>query len=240
MGFFDDHTKPMDPQAKVWAETLRKTLSGKRKLSASYSLTSSVEEFTRLRRVQSPQRIETVLAWYVAHLGDEFCPQAYSARAFRDKFDQIARACDSSDNPQEEVSEESNATARRLVNEYKFPIEVAGRLPILLERSRKAWIVFRCKMESLREKGMSLPAKDTRHLAFLNWVLKNQSPVFVENWFVLLSSKYGHLPHYSGSSLNLAFKPNSPVFRESFWWAWSQEWCGEADTFDSVLRELLA
>ena len=77
---------------KRLAKTLAEALAAKRRLMRKPNLTAWAKCFQQLHiqdRVAIPD-ITEVLSWYIANLDGRYMPKAYSAQAFRDKFDALA------------------------------------------------------------------------------------------------------------------------------------------------------
>lgn len=74
-------------QAKELLEGLQK----KRLIQRKPSIAKWPDEFRKLRELDkiSKKSIREVLGWYLKNMGDEYVPQAFSAKSFREKFDYI-------------------------------------------------------------------------------------------------------------------------------------------------------
>ena len=74
--------------------TLENLLRSKRKLFRKVNQKQWILYFQKFRHNHGfeKQRIKKVLIWYTKHFGEEFVPQAYSAKSFCDKFLNIENA----------------------------------------------------------------------------------------------------------------------------------------------------
>lgn len=232
MAFFHENA-PHDPWASECARRLRETLGKKKRMQAKFNGKSWMNEFACLKREHGEQKVDSVLSWYLEHVGEEFTPAAFSARVFRQKFLQIQAAMSRQDDGGKEIIEERyKVKADALLNDYNFPPEIACRMPFLVQHTAKNWWTFTQKMRV----SPLLPSK--RESEFVERILWFHAPVFVDNWFIFLHRKFGRLSTYTGLTDSLIFKPNSQWFRDSFWRAWAMEWCGDCRVFDKLLHFL--
>lgn len=79
---------------RVCAKKLRKALQAKKKIFRKINLNKWILQFKRLRVDDEVEKkdIKKVLLWYIRHIGEDYVPEAYSAKSFKDKFDQIVAA----------------------------------------------------------------------------------------------------------------------------------------------------
>ncbi len=79
---------------KLSASKLHKALQVKKKIYRKVNKRQWILQFKKLRIDDGVKKkdIKEVLSWYIRHIGEEFVPQAYSAKSFREKFDQIFAA----------------------------------------------------------------------------------------------------------------------------------------------------
>lgn len=221
------------------AQRLYNALKVKRIVSSRYSQKAWQKELEWLCSKHETQRVEMVLSWYCSHIGEEFVPQANSAIKFRLKFPQIVAAMERSDSsPSEQVSTINQARADRLANDLPWPVEIKTKLPTLVQRTATNWINWMAKIHAFRISKSSFTNKTDRWGRFLLEIVVDTHH-FVDQWFLLLSTKYGRMEHYIGPVLSLAFKPESQMFKNSFWREWSARWTGDPTTFDPLLVELL-
>jgi hypothetical protein len=222
--------EPKDEQALSWSNRLFGAIKSSKKGDPKVrDIEKWTKVFMSLRKNHQSDEIESVLTWYCQHIGEEFVPVAITAMQFKFKFPAIVRAMSEDDSLIETIEQRSIDLAQSLLRDYKFPPEIAGKLALIIQRSRINWWRFISKVKT----------RTDRDAAFLLHVYELYSPVFVESWCCYLSQKYGFLQNYTGSISSLVFKPGSTAFRESFWRRWSDNWCANPNTFDDLLRESL-
>jgi hypothetical protein len=225
--------EPPESDALRWARLLANAIAkGSFKQPRKNTVKNWSKFLTTLSRRVEPAVVDRVLAWYIQHRGEEFCPVADSGMQFRFKFDQIRKAMETSDDPTEEISQRDRDLAEYLANNYVFPVEIAVRLPVIVQKTRKDWDAFCDRINNRVE-------KDSRKARFLIRVLEQHAPLFPQNWVFHLHKKYGHLQSYTASPHHLVWRPESQTFRDSFWRAWSAEWCSDPGAFDGLLKDLV-
>jgi hypothetical protein len=174
-----------------------------------------------------------VMNWYCCHIGEQYVPEAFSAKGFVEKYDAIKRAMEreGSDEP-DQVSQLSLDIAEDIKrNIGRFPVEIESQLGMLVEKSRLNWRKFVKKMESYNG--------TIRNKTLINVVLtRMDTGSFAQQWFYLIHQKHGFKKNYTGRVLDLVFKPDSKLFLESLWRECAVSWSGAPCIFDSLLEEL--
>ncbi len=233
-GIFDQ-PKKVDAFALSLAKSLFKAVKSSRRLKVKPK-PDRVIPWGRLFELwlteENEERVERVLEWYCKNINKDGCPQAYAAQGFKDKFEQIAKHAEKEADEVETIQERNMLTASKLTDELEWPVEIRTRLPVIIQRTRQSWEKF-CKV--MQGKCTLAVA---RKAGFLERVLA-QSGSFTDIWMVVLSQKYGWMQRFTGSPLDLAFRPDSILFKESFWRSWSMDYCTDPKAFDGLLEELL-
>ena len=104
------HTEPTADDLAL-ASDLREAVYRKLGTGRRVNLRQWANYFRLLRETDKapPAELAAVVAWYQAHIGDPFVPEAYSAEAFRKKYYNIKSAMhrDQRDHPNLEITEEA-------------------------------------------------------------------------------------------------------------------------------------
>jgi len=81
---------------KKCCQKLIELLQTRRKVFRKINLANWITTFKKLRIDDGikKSRIKKVLIWYIKHFGEDYVPEAYSAKSFRDKFLQIESSKD--------------------------------------------------------------------------------------------------------------------------------------------------
>lgn len=218
-----------------WSKTLSQAIS--KGHSQSVTIKRGARLFQILENKYHYAVVDKVLAWYCQHRGEEFCPYGDTAYHFRANFGKIRQAMEVSDDV--EVSQRNKDLAESLINNYKYPVEIASKLPMILQQTRNGWEIFCHRMAGYVEPPVSTRPPNDRYIAFMIRVLELHALVFVDNWGLYLHQRYGFMESYTGNTANLVWRSASTAFKESFWRKWSQEYCADAGAFDSLLAELI-
>lgn len=226
MGFFKETT---DKQATDWATQFRRAMAAKSLLKVT-TMVNSVSHFRNLRKSHSPEVITRVLNWYCENAGKEYVPVAKTPMEFNKKFLDIQKAMNRTTEA-DDITPGNRSLADQYVKQYNWPVEVAGSMAAIVQRTSDNWDLFRVKMKSYN--GQS------HRRQFLNRVLETHGTQFMDEWIRLLCHSVGWMSQYSGSVMELAFRPSSDRFKASMWRQWSVEWCSSPTVFDSLLQELL-
>lgn len=224
MGFFQEE---VDSEVTGWAMKLRAALHAK-KMQGSNNVGTTVAAFRNLKKKQPAARISAVLDWYCLHLGEEFVPRITTGTAFGKRFDDVVRAMNR-DPESEEVFVDlvSIEVATHWERTANWPVEVRPHLALIVQQSRKNWGIFRDKMKETKVES-----------GFIHQVIIAH-PKFIDEWIEQLNRELSWKEHYNGDVLQLAFRADSKRFKDSFWRAWSYQWCGNSKRYDSLLADLL-
>lgn len=167
-------------------------------------------------QVQDPERFDRVLDWYCHNLGGQYVPQAYSARAFGEKFIQIEQAMERDIGPTQvkdeaglpaEDDKEAQAALRRLLT-YEWPKGASQRLGGLVGKATRDFRAFR---KALRAASKAEDDREVAKLAGYCFQAMHRTEEFVVQWFEDQHRRACHLRQWDG---NLApFDPRHRNFR---------------------------
>lgn len=89
----EDKPSTTTPQAHEWAVKLHHAIVTKRKIRRAWNVNTWAKSFQLLLNdLEDHERLQRVLDWYVEHCCDQYVPQAWSGKSFREKFLQIEAA----------------------------------------------------------------------------------------------------------------------------------------------------
>lgn len=179
------------PEDMISAAHLHDTVvhAGKRQ---AWSQVAWAKQFAALRDEVGFDRIELALDWIRKNIKKEYCPQAWSGKSFRAKFDQIEAAMnrDAERNPKVTISKDAKIIAAELADRWSLPgnceIELPAAIQVSLDRYEKFWQA----LKSIRKK--TLISNDVMRPRFSNaaGTLANEiraklsiPTIFVEDWF---------------------------------------------------------
>ncbi len=97
-GFIKEKESPPD-QAETMANRLYIGVHKKNKIMRRPSLLQWRKEFAHLLQEAGPARVKKVLDWYLLHIGEDYVPEAFCAKTFKDKFIKIEGAMERSLRP---------------------------------------------------------------------------------------------------------------------------------------------
>ena len=115
------------------------------------NLKSWYRDFAALGRDVGEEHLEKVLVWYIKHMDEDYMPEAYTARAFRDKFPAI-EAKYREDPASVEVSPEAAEVTARVAATHPVPKGILKKLPAIIQRSMDAYKPFWESLYPLAEK----------------------------------------------------------------------------------------
>jgi hypothetical protein len=238
MVFFPEQAT--DNQLLDWATRLKKVMVKHKKGCGPINLRGWMTTLDKLRQHQTPEEIDTVLAWYEKHAGEEFIPSAWTAENFRVKFLQIKLAMETADDAcQDQITDDDKVVAERVKDSYEWPVEIASQLPLLVHKTRVRWAGFvqKCR-DYVYQPRLPSQLETGKRQRFLEDVVLQHQWVFIGNWFGLMSLKFGGKEHYLYNVSTLAFSPASKWFNSHFWQHWAEAWCHNPHEFDGLLGEL--
>lgn len=182
------------PEDMISAAHLHDTVvhAGKRQ---AWSQVAWAKQFAALRNEVGFDRIELALDWIRKNIKKEYCPQAWSGKSFRAKFDQIEAAMnrDAERNPQVTISKEAKDLAF-VLNRWEWPgncqKELATAIQISIDRYEKFWRALKSiRKKTLISKDVMRPRFSSDVGALANQILSNLgSPDnFVDEWFTQIA-----------------------------------------------------
>ena len=228
MTFFSPRRR--DGPSYQLAIQLRDTLKKRGKLLKPAELNYWSEEFRRMGTKFGVEEVQRVLNWFCEQVEVDLVP-VRSARTFMIYFDQV-RGLMREDNEESTIDPRSKNLAEIIERNFPLPPEIIAKLPYLVQETRNNWETFCKRMEEKKENTIA------RRSDFLVSILEGRAANFVMDWFEVWSFLYGRMDHFHGNTSRLVFVPRSQRFIDHFWRTWSMEWCGKADTFDLLLKEL--
>ncbi len=101
--FFNDKISIKQEDYKYYELSIQlcEALQSKRKLfRKKVNLNKWICRFKELNEQISIEKIQDVLSWYIKHIGQEYIPEAFSAKSFLDKFIRIESAMEKKQNPE--------------------------------------------------------------------------------------------------------------------------------------------
>lgn len=215
-----------DKRPQEWHTRLFEALK-KHGLNKKVSLVLSLQEFQALLKTQDASLITKVLDWYCGVIGQDYIPRVTTAKQFRMRFADLHAAM--LRNTTEEVGNWARSITKQHLEGKTWPPEIAANLPAIVQRTQINWDLFFVKLTNHKN---NLPN------TFIRFAL-GQSWFFTNDWIEFLHKEHGWKQHFIGDPMSLAFKPTSKRFKDSFWAKWSQDYCGKANGFDDLFRELI-
>jgi DNA-binding Lrp family transcriptional regulator len=147
-------------QATALATAIRTILPGRR-----CNLRTWAGEFALLAKEASGERVEAALAWYAKKIGGDYVPQAYSAKAFRQKFPAIEAAM-RRDGGRSTVQAGYRASilAKKLGSLHTWPKGSESQLPQAVEVCLQRYGVW---LRGLAEVAQGTAARDAAFASFV-------------------------------------------------------------------------
>jgi len=204
-------------------------------------LTMWAHHFTMLRKVDGTpgKRIDTVLNWYVQHIGKEYIPHAFSAESFRKKFDSIEsimRLRAKRDVPISDAAVEIQTTLKSQFPRLRSTNE---QLLAAIQRSLDTHTRLVDTLSTYLAAACFKPAKATplfRVAAHVKEKLGNRRH-FVTQWMCRVLRGVSNWADFSGNLESQAFVEGSKRYT-----AWGEEitsaYCGSRTRWAALLKEL--
>lgn len=158
-----------------YARRLHAALSARRLLKSRKSnLIAWANTFADLLTELGADEVRPVFEWYLEHMGEEYVPEADSARGFADKFGRIKRQMERRSRAapcrpalpdhvvgSNDMTDEDRALVakivRRVCNQYTWPFGLESEVPELVERSYAAAKELFDRLEPLAKLGRKWP-----------------------------------------------------------------------------------
>ena len=211
--------------AALFAKQLGDKLRTKRKLMAVVNLPMWIKQFEELQAKHSLDDISQVLNWYLANIGKEGVPQAYSAKSFKKYYAQLsARAKqDGVELTTPVLSDEAQKLTKELL-QLLWPMGVEAQVPETVESSLANYKAFLAKVKKARDMS-TLPKHYGRWIDWLLAANRLQPPVlFVRSWMKMINRTLVNWKEWSGSLETFGFHENHGKFY-SMGTAWASEYC---------------
>jgi hypothetical protein len=175
------------------------------------------KEFSLLGKSHPVQEIEQVLDWYCKHIGKEHIPVIISAKAFREKYQQVKQAIHRSGSVPEmdsvEITEETEEIIRHLDNLGWSPPDPT-KLPAAIQVSLNNYKRFRVQLMNLVDGYRHIrDAEKPTHIRVAEEFLAETGPPshYVLYWFVRLSESTASLSNWKGGFANFIFRYDHPA-----------------------------
>lgn len=189
--------------------------------------------FERLRRLDglSHKEIEGTLEWYVANIGGDYVPGAYSGEGFRKKFAGIQAAMGrAGDALPTEVCDAAKALVEKL-KPMGWPKGSAGRLPLAVQNSLTTYRTWRVKAVQW------LNAQPTGFAKAVAQALP-QPEAYMEQWFREAHNRVVGWAAWDGKFNGMEWRPNHDRFR-AWGWQFATQYTGDRDRWDSLMQNML-
>jgi hypothetical protein len=191
--------------------------------------------FKALLKQNYKAEVERVLKWYVAHVGEEFVPEAYSGSAFRKKFKQIQKQSKKVSASTVVVGEVAKGIAGRLAKKDWMGLS-KDCLAVIVQQSMDNHVLFARKVQDCKTANPKL-ARLLDHLKACSLI---HSTHFVEHvWMVDMHGLWKWCAD-NGSSLPptaLVFDYKSAKFQVIMYRV-LYDWCHDPGRWDLLLKEM--
>lgn len=249
---FIDELEPVEPNPpstgdKATAIRLYKAVGKKYRLKGQRVGAWSADIRDLRESGVTPERINTVLEWYITHLGQERLPDARSAGAFAQKFPMIEKAMAIADDrppATHELRPNVVAIIKRMGLHWPESNTREDEAGPCLQKSIDNYIDFRDRLARARA---NTPAHLTgyrkmtwpRLMEELQHRTRGNSEEIAEAWLREIHAIAWRWDGWSGHLAKWAWRPT--VRR----WAkqaagWVMEYCGHVFTWDEIIKELYA
>lgn len=199
---------------------------------------STWADHIRLLRNQdgyTEEDIKKTTAWYAAHIGNDFVPEAYSGTAFRRKFATLLHRAEH-DLFTVTVGPAASEIVARLHAEEWPPVcraQLVATTQICLT-SYKKWIIAR---NNYLDNGA---AKETPKLYSFGRHLQSVMPppsYFVQAWLETVRKRVVGWKEWEGDLRPFLFKPGAKEFVR-MGRTWAENYCGDAAVWDAFCRKI--
>lgn len=205
MGFIKTSKASINPKERLLATQLRSIIQSKTSRLRVCNISKWSQDFKALLRHHSYEDISKTLEWYEMHINKEYIPQAFSARSFCKKYDQILEAKDRT-LPNVIPTEASILLQRKLglfwPNKEK-DVELA-----FIELSMTSYSAWLNKL-----KGKVESSADNRLAKYL-WETREPPNHFVECWLQDIHRLAWTWGLWKGDLLRFVFHPESRHFQK--------------------------
>ncbi len=243
MGFLPEQTTPKEtavtvlPEDTKKATDLRDALIAKRKTCGPFKKESWAKQFAHLHTTDHilPLRIANVFNWYIANIGKEYTPQAFSAAGFRKKFLAIEAAMEraSKDAPAPITPE-----AQKIIDEIiqtSWPKGGRAGVPNCVAKSLANYRQFVDDFKKLAKTCLGVDSKD-RTILHLKEILPHYHS-FVRNWMIETSKQVAGWEGWTGDLRGFEFRYDHKRFTR-MGRAWVQDYCGQPNRWDAIIEQI--
>jgi hypothetical protein len=188
------------------AKKLEDGLRSRNKLMRQVSRQAWADEFRKMRELDGihDSEVETVLNWYAANIGKQYVPQAYSAKAFRERWPAIVEA-KGRDKTTIVASDVATDIATKLTK-TPWPKGTGPQVIAAVQMSLDAFDDFAKRRRELAARTDN--AKLKRWLVKLDELMGTRRS-FVVVWMEQVRKRVERWPNWSGHLTSLAFDPQS-------------------------------
>ena len=233
LGLIDkDKSPPPEDFDMKMASRLYNELQSRRLLYGKAKLKVWSKEFTTLRKTFTEEEIASTLSYYISHIGEEYMPEAYSARAFKEKFARI-RAKQSILNPfpsKIEISlwtkkfakqrsfdwpaDEGKDELQFIELNYRYFYSFQKRLIVVRKELRDA-AILRDK-ELTKKRGRPSTSSENWRLsrAADNMFIKLDPPETLTRWWAEYVNNGYHLYQWDTNLHHFVLNDNNPKWRK--------------------------
>jgi hypothetical protein len=238
-----DNKNSADAVDVLHASILIEALKNNIVFQRPYSAKQWIDHFRKLRKVDgvSPDRIASVLQWYVKHINGEYVPQAHSAKSFRAKFAHI-EAAKNKISPSEATVSDAATQIIKTVSSWFWIKDVSKQLPYVVQTSLDQYSTFfdkrRRTVEAIAHGDLKLTQPQLRKFVGFNTkmdMLLYTPKVFILEWFRMIHFRYADWPKWSGNLRPHAFSETSKHFEE-MGRQWAYEYCGDGNRWDFYIE----
>lgn len=149
--FWDDTDVTRNDQSMIWAKQLYSGLQKARRIYTDVKIHSWAREFRNLLHVVgNEEEIQMTLDWYLEHFRNRFCPKAYAAGTFRQKYAQLRDRMEADPAAQPKLDPAALDKHERKLHDSLAECDWPDvtPLPHLIRESRRQYIAFVRALES--------------------------------------------------------------------------------------------
>lgn len=203
-------------EAVARSQRLRDAVVANGRFGPKWSATKWALEMDQLSRALSgdESRLDVALDWYVAHIGTPYTPEAFSASAFREKFQKIeaaiARSKKGIETPLKQTYKDvkdpdADGVVKRVLNTPWVKV-TREDLEVVVRRSFANSKAAFARFETAK---LSKENEWYRKIVFYRL---GAPELVVENWMIAMYKKYAKWEDWSGNTKNLVWRADHPEF----------------------------
>lgn len=196
---------------------------------------------TLVNQIGSLQRVRDVLEWYLPRIGNEFIPEAYSGKGFRQKFPKIESAMKKDQKRNPTVTETPlGSKIYDWASRFKWPKGADSKLRAAVEVSLVNYTTFSKHLRDWVVKQTFNKGYTDKGLFRLATEIQSQlgSPqTFFDKWWGDVFKSVKGWKTWSGDLLQFVFDPKHKIMT-NMGRDWSKAYCGEAGRWDKLMEVL--